>query len=82
MPLLKAALGIIWFIPSFESNTAMSESDECVLRVEAGEIDFLKPQAHIEAVEIGWRWLDPESAVHTSSGGKEAEGEEARITQV
>jgi hypothetical protein len=26
--------------------------------MEGKDIDFLKPQANIEAIEIGWRWLD------------------------
>lgn len=52
---LQAALGVLWFIPSFESSA--EQGKECVLRIEAGEVDFLKPQANIDAVEIGLRWL-------------------------
>lgn len=54
----QAALGILWFIPSFESSPETTVNGIATLRIPAAEIDFLKPQAHIQEVEIGWRWVD------------------------
>ncbi|KAM0791038.1 hypothetical protein ACM66B_004334 [Microbotryomycetes sp. NB124-2] len=47
-----AALGIIWIVPSFEGVKASSEGQQRTVTVPASEIDFLKPQAHILAVEL------------------------------
>ncbi|BGP19573.1 hypothetical protein JCM10213_000173 [Rhodosporidiobolus nylandii] len=55
-----AALAIAWFIPSFGSVPATTGADSHLrsrLLLGAKELDFLKPFAGIEEVEIGWRWL-------------------------
>lgn len=57
LPIKQASLGVLWFIPSFESSPC-SSNEISLLKLDASEIDFLKPQANIEAVEIGWRWVD------------------------
>ncbi|KAK4046356.1 Telomerase protein component 1 [Microbotryomycetes sp. JL201] len=46
-----AAVGIIWIVPSFE-GIGPSGQERRVVTVPANEIDFLKPQAHILAVEL------------------------------
>ncbi|SCZ97310.1 BZ3500_MvSof-1268-A1-R1_Chr4-2g07129 [Microbotryum saponariae] len=51
-----AALGIIWFIPSFEADAA-GQSRSHVFKVEKGSIDFLKPQSGIQGVEIGFTFV-------------------------
>ena len=60
-----ASLGVIWLVPSFEKGSMRVQTDtrgrtESVWRVEKGEIDFLKPQARIDAVEVGFEWLADE----------------------
>ncbi|GAA6044024.1 hypothetical protein JCM8097_004307 [Rhodosporidiobolus ruineniae] len=51
-----AALALTWIIPAFECPPSAGERAK--IRIEAKELDFLKPFAGIEEVEIGWRWLD------------------------
>lgn len=53
--LMQAALGVVWFIPSFESTP--DSGGVCSLRLPAKEVDFLKPPAGIEEVEVLWSWL-------------------------
>ncbi|GAA5900106.1 hypothetical protein JCM6882_002614 [Rhodosporidiobolus microsporus] len=50
-----AALALCWFIPAFESPPAGDGRAKLV--VKAKELDFLKPFAGIEEIEVGWRWL-------------------------
>ncbi|KAK4052586.1 Telomerase protein component 1 [Microbotryomycetes sp. JL221] len=50
-----AALGIIWIVPAFERAKNSVTSNHTV-RIEACEIDFLKPQANIKAVELDFEW--------------------------
>ncbi|SCV69212.1 BQ2448_2232 [Microbotryum intermedium] len=54
-----AALGIIWFIPSFEADASgcAGQPRSHVFSVEKGSIDFLKPQSGIEGVEIGFTYV-------------------------
>uniref|UniRef100_A0A0K3CLI7 BY PROTMAP: gi/647394322/emb/CDR35551.1/ RHTO0S01e01838g1_1 [Rhodosporidium toruloides] n=1 Tax=Rhodotorula toruloides TaxID=5286 RepID=A0A0K3CLI7_RHOTO len=53
-----AALAITWFIPSFEASAPAAGEDRCSKLVISGkDLDFRKPFAGIEEVEVGWRWL-------------------------
>ncbi|GAA6063568.1 hypothetical protein JCM10212_003147 [Sporobolomyces blumeae] len=59
-----AALALTWFIPLFESPpppSAMGGSNRTsttsVLTLSAKDLDFVKPFAGIDEVEIGWRWI-------------------------
>ncbi|GAA5900881.1 hypothetical protein JCM5296_002205 [Sporobolomyces johnsonii] len=53
-----AALALTWFIPAFESSPAQSvEGRRSTLTLPAQDLDFVKPFAGIDEVEIGWRWL-------------------------
>ncbi|BGP27258.1 phosphatidylinositol-3,4,5-trisphosphate 3-phosphatase [Rhodotorula toruloides] len=53
-----AALAITWFIPSFEATAPMVSADHHSKLVISGkDLDFRKPFAGIDQVEVGWRWL-------------------------
>ncbi|GAA6012785.1 hypothetical protein JCM10207_005359 [Rhodosporidiobolus poonsookiae] len=54
---VMASLALSWFIPSFESTPAEPGSRSKII-LKAKELDFLKPFAGIEEVEVAWRWLD------------------------
>ncbi|GAA5918901.1 hypothetical protein JCM1841_006669 [Sporobolomyces salmonicolor] len=53
-----AALALTWFIPEFECSPAPSgERRRSTLTLPAKDLDFVKPFAGIDEVEMGWRWL-------------------------
>ncbi|BGO95111.1 hypothetical protein NBRC10512_006395 [Rhodotorula toruloides] len=53
-----AALAITWFVPSFEASAPTNGGDKRSKLVISGkDLDFRKPFAGIEEVEVGWRWL-------------------------
>ncbi|GAA5986016.1 hypothetical protein JCM11641_004902 [Rhodosporidiobolus odoratus] len=55
-----AALAISWFIPSFEcapSSTVEGAGQRSKILLDRKELDFVKPFAGIDSVEIGWRWI-------------------------
>lgn len=56
---LQAALAIAWFIPSFEAAASANDASRRAKMVISGkDLDFRKPFAGIEEVEVGWRWLE------------------------
>lgn len=52
-----AALGIVWIVPTFEGVVTGPDSRDKMqtVTIDAVDVDFLKPQAHIKSVEFGFR---------------------------
>lgn len=56
--LSQASLALTWFIPSFEAEPeSLDTARRSTLIIEGKDLDFRKPFAGIDRVEIGWRWL-------------------------
>ncbi|GJN93238.1 hypothetical protein Rhopal_006285-T1 [Rhodotorula paludigena] len=58
---VMASLALTWFIPVFEVATPSNDTaGSCRSKVviQGKDLDFRKPFAGIEALEVGWRWLD------------------------
>ncbi|GAA5963144.1 hypothetical protein JCM8115_001033 [Rhodotorula mucilaginosa] len=66
---VMASLALTWFIPTFEADLPASFSSSTAqpdaagdrrskLVIDGKDLDFRKPFAGIERVEIGWRWLE------------------------
>ncbi|GAA6056952.1 hypothetical protein JCM3770_001982 [Rhodotorula araucariae] len=51
-----AALALTWFIPAFEVDPQVEGTTSKIV-IKGKDLDFRKPFAGIDQVEIGWRWL-------------------------
>ncbi|GAA5937288.1 hypothetical protein JCM3775_001603 [Rhodotorula graminis] len=51
-----AALALTWFVPVFEVDGAEA-GQQSKLVIKGKDLDFRKPFAGIDEIEIGWRWL-------------------------
>ncbi|GAA5984463.1 hypothetical protein JCM10908_003357 [Rhodotorula pacifica] len=59
---VMASLALTWFIPSFEaaapsSSSSTSATPRSTLVIEGKDLDFRKPFAGIDRIEVGWRWI-------------------------
>ena len=52
----QAALALTWFVPVFEVDGGeVGQQSKNIIK--GKDLDFRKPFAGIDEVEIGWRWL-------------------------